>query len=159
MSDLNVPNTDQPLVKPAGEMVPLETTMRFKTLVNPNTGRKLKVKAWALNRANVVDYLRGGKTARDLSFEILGTKRSLETMENQEYGDSASNNFALSVFEHALDWRIGFTIIDFFAALRKVKKTFPNFELCVARNGDIFITAVGRKTGIDTVVFYPTKQD
>lgn len=114
--------------------------MHTTKIVNPKTNRTVTVRYWDIDRDAVIDSIRN-KTwdTKGFSWDLLSDKQTYQTMVNEEYGDSASNNFALSIFEHALDWRLGLAVINTIQIFAKAHKKPKNFKLAVARNGDVFI--------------------
>jgi hypothetical protein len=71
---------------------------------------------------------------------LLNDDQAIQTMRDEEYGDCAQCNFAIAIFEQALDWRLGLTVIQVIRSIVKQTKKLPKpFELAVNRKGDIFV--------------------
>jgi hypothetical protein len=116
--------------------------MYCKEIMNPKTNRKVTLKTWMIEPRKVIELIKQKKieSAKDLSFMLLNDEDSLYTIEQQEGGDGAENNFGLAIFEYALDWRLGMTIINFIQGVIKKHKRAPKpFEIGVSRKGDIFL--------------------
>lgn len=116
--------------------------MYHKEITNPRTGRKITLKTWKIEPRTILDLLKQKKieSGRDLSFMLLNDEESIETMQDQEHGDNSENNFALSIFENALDWRLGMTVLNFIRGVVKKYRKLPKpFEIGVTRKGDIFL--------------------
>ena len=113
--------------------------MYQKTIIRPDTKRKVHLKTWKIEPRTILDFLKDkDKSARDISWLLLNDDQSIQVIENQD-GDQASNNFALAIFEQALDWRLGLAVI---AIIRSTLKEFGKlpkpFEIGVTRSGTIF---------------------
>ena len=104
-------------------------------------GKPIHVRAWQVAPKAIVAGLQSGKIkdARDISFSLLSDGETYQTMRREEHGDSAEHNFALAVFEHALDWRLGGLVLSLIqsAALKFGRMPKP-FIVCTACNGDLF---------------------
>lgn len=126
------------------------------TITNPKTKRNVKVRVWTLKSQAIRDGFKDGtfKTAKDLSWALLNDKNSLQAMEREEGGDSASNNYALSVLEGALDWGLGLAVVRLFKDFVDIKRRVPEtFKLAATRKGDVFVILKG-KSGEDVVMQY-----
>jgi hypothetical protein len=115
--------------------------MTHKTIRNPETNRNNNFLVWDLDYEAIRDSFKSGRfqTARDLSWALLNDDESVQTMEDEMDGDSAGNNFALSVFETALDWTLGVRIVGFFDLLLSMKKNPRGFEAIANRKGDVYL--------------------
>ena len=121
--------------------------MQTTSIVNPKTGKSNKVRVWDITPREILASFKSGelKSAKDLSWKLLNEKQSVKLMEKQLEGDQSSNNFALSVFENALDWMLGLKVVSFIDAFLKEKKLPKPFQVAVNKRGDVFIiTASGR---------------
>ena len=83
--------------------------------------------------------MKSGKSTNDYSWKLLSDKASTRAAKEEIDGDSAPTNFALSIFENALDWRLGATVLQYVNHYLKSQKLPKPFKLGVARNGDIYI--------------------
>jgi hypothetical protein len=123
------------------------TVMKHLTITNPRTNRKNRVVAWDIQPREVLGMVQSGQigSAQDLSWMLLSDDESIEKMQEEEYGDSAENNFPLRVFETALDWGLGLTVLNFiYGAVADGKMPRP-FQVAANRQGDVFIiTASGK---------------
>lgn len=118
------------------------------TIINPKTNRSNKAVAWKIEPRKIVDDLKAGKikSAKDISWSLLNDDQSYELMEETQYGDSNRNNFALSVFENALDWGLGITVLNYITSVVKQHKAMPKpFEVIANRSGDVFIRTFSGK--------------
>lgn len=115
--------------------------MFSKTIINPQTNRQNKVNCWNINPREVLRLMREGKikTARDLSWMLLNDDDTIQLMEETDAGDCQNNNFALNVFENALDWGLGIKVLGFIRAFTQVKKMPKPFVVAANRKGDVFI--------------------
>ena len=115
------------------------TTVEFK---NPKTGRMVTARAWRIVPREVCAMFKDGrfKTARDLSYAMLNDDDSISDMEEEQYGDCAAQNFALSTFENALDWRLGLAAVRFIeACIDKYRKYPMPFHVLATHSGDVFV--------------------
>jgi hypothetical protein len=111
--------------------------MRYGALVNPETNRTVNVKVWEVDIKTALTTCKTG-SVKDLSWSLLEEKESIDAME-EENGDSASSNFALAVFEQALDWRLGLAIIDLLKSYqRKFGKIPSKVTIACDRKGRIY---------------------
>lgn len=119
----------------------MQNEMTFETIVNPKSNRKVRVKTWAINPREVKAAFKSGefKHIKDLSWHLLSAKNAIKVMEREQYGDSDSNNFASSVFSNALDWNLGFMIINYIDEFLGRKQWPKPFKIAVTRSGNIFI--------------------
>lgn len=74
----------------------------------------------------VTEILKTEMDAKALSWNILAKAEK-------------TNSFALRIFENALDYSVGLTIIGFRKALRAIKKKAPKFFVSISKNGDVGI--------------------
>ncbi len=117
-------------------------------ITNPKTGKQNKCYRWDVDTIKALGILKASDV-RALSWALLSDDQSLETMERQQDGDAASNNFALSVFENALDWGLGLKVFNYLQAYRNARGTYPRVvRLACNRQGDVFVL---NKTG--SVIF------
>ena len=72
--------------------------MKTATIRNPKTNRQIKVRVWDITTADVYAALRDGKTVKDISWDLLNQKASVDTAASEMGGDDAASNFALGVF-------------------------------------------------------------
>lgn len=114
--------------------------MKTTTIENPKSGCEIRVRVWDVAPRAVIAKLRSGEwgSARDLGLALLGDDQSFDAMDESAEGDSASSNFALAVFEHALDWGLGLRALAYIASAPKGRVVRP-FRVACARNGDVFI--------------------
>lgn len=122
--------------------------MKTITIVNPKTGRENKVRAWAVQPRELLRLKKAGvwTSMKDLSWLFLNDAASIRAMEKELDGDSASSNFALSIFENALDYGIGMEVCRYIDGCVRASGRYPKpFQVAVSRSGNIFIiTASGR---------------
>ena len=104
-------------------------------------GKARKVYAWEINPRETYNAFKNGKlkSAKDLSWALLNDDKSLQVMDSQQYGDNAESNFALSVFENALDWTLGMVVVRFLEVFTSQKKLPKPFRVFCTRKGDVFI--------------------
>lgn len=124
--------------------------METRTITNPKTGREVKVRAWRVEPRVVLAKLRSGEwsTARDISWGLLADPQAACLIERTDGGDSAENNFALNIFENALDWSLGLKVLTFIQACQRIGKMPKPFDVLATRQGHVFIaTATGRVLG------------
>ena len=114
--------------------------MYHKMITSPKTGRQNRVRVWAIHPSRLYQTL--GKAAfqdaRELSWHLL--EESIDDMAAEQHGDCSQRNFALSVFENALDWRIGHTVQGVLSNYQKHRPGFVPRRLFLAinRSGDVF---------------------
>lgn len=121
--------------------------MYSTSIVNPKTGRSNQVKAWDVSPKNVLAEMKSGriKTARDLSWALLNDTESVKAMESTMERDSVkSGNFALSVFENALDWSLGLQLLAAIRAFVKAGKLPKVLTVAVNAKGDVFVLYKGQ---------------
>ena len=113
--------------------------MHTLTITNPKTNRKNICRAWRIDPRKVICAFntKRFRTAKDLSWALLSDDESVADMEATQYGDAAECNFALSIFETALDWTLGLAVLRLIESCPKGKILKP-FTLCANRNGDVF---------------------
>lgn len=122
--------------------------MQTLTIINPKTDRQNIVRAWLINPREVVNRIKAGqyRSARDISLALLSDDESIQLMERTQYGDYSRNNFALSIFENALDWRLGLAVLDLIdACIRQYRRLPKPFYVAVNRSGDVFL--INKETG------------
>lgn len=114
--------------------------MYNKTIINPDTGRNNKVRCWDLSARGIFDTLKAnGNSARNLGWAILSDDESLKAMEATQHGDSAASNFALNVFENALDFGLGIAAVNVLRVYKEARGKYPKqFTLACNSKGDIF---------------------
>lgn len=107
---------------------------------NPKSGRMCAARVWDIHPSGLFREI--GKaafqSAKELSWHLL--EEGTIDMAAEMDGDCAANNFSLSIFENALDWRIGFAILGI---LRLYQKRNPGYapkrlRIAVNRAGDLF---------------------
>jgi hypothetical protein len=116
--------------------------MYTTTFLNPKTGRTNKARAWHIEPRKIWDMVKAGeiKDAKDLSWRLLNDDQSVRSMADQMGGEDAAHNFALAIFEQALDLTLGMRVIGFMNQCVRELKCLPKpFELMVNRAGDVFI--------------------
>lgn len=113
-------------------------------------GKIIKVKAFSVVPTEIRNFINELKAKgashilQSLSFAMLDSAKKI--MKQEQYGDSRNNNFALSMFENALDHRMGWAVALYIDATIDAYKKLPKpFNLCVRANGDLYIeTSSGR---------------
>ena len=112
--------------------------MYYTSIRNPKTGRANRVKAWHINPRAVLDEIKAGAEARDISWRLLSDDQSIQELQETAYEEEGSN-FGLSIFENALDWSLGLAVVRFIHAFLKYRKCLPApFSVVATRKGDIF---------------------
>lgn len=119
--------------------------MFTQKILNPKTKRQNNMRCWRVEWSTIIELLKSGKSAKDISWMFLNDDQSVQVMDDEQYGDSQSNNFALNVFENALDYAIGIKILQYVRFLNSMKKKHDVFVVACNRGGDVFI--VSNKTG------------
>jgi hypothetical protein len=116
----------------------------IERFVNPRTARENKVRLFRVAPREIVRRVRTKEllTARDISFFVM-SQESID--EGDEEGDSTETNFALSVFENALDWTIGLAVLEYLRQARSGRKLPKPFEVLVNRSGDVFLRTFSGK--------------
>lgn len=109
-------------------------------ILNPKSNRQVACKIFEISYPEFKEVLKAGGV-KGLSWHLLDQPHSIRTMEATEYGDSAANNFALSVFENALDWQLGLTAVKFVKALAQIGKKPKVIRLAVTRGGDVYVVS------------------
>jgi hypothetical protein len=117
--------------------------MVIKTIVNPETNHSIEVYSWSIIPRDILKKLREKeiKGPRGISWALLSDEESQEQIEEdvEAPGDSSETSFALLIVEHALDWRLGWAVLEFInAALAKKKLPLP-FDVSCSNHGDVFI--------------------
>ena len=114
--------------------------MYTTTITNPTTNRQNKVKVWEIETKLALQIVKSDGV-KGLSWHLLSEKEAIATMEQTAHGDSANNNFALNIFENALDWGLGLKVV---AYLQAYANTYPGKQpkivrVAANRKGDCFI--------------------
>lgn len=118
--------------------------MQTTTITAPNTGRQLRVRAWQVEPRKLAEAVTSGQSARDISWALLSDDEAFGEMRAEQHGDEASRNFALSIFENALDFRLGSAALSYVqTALRQFGRYPKPFTLAIDRRGDIYIVGAG----------------
>ena len=108
-------------------------------VMNPNTNKEIRVRGWHVVPKEVLAWVKQGLTTKQISWKFLGDKEVEQDMRQEFYGDTAESNLALSVFENALDWSIGLSVLRIIRDTVKTYKKLPKpFEILVSRKGDVF---------------------
>lgn len=121
--------------------------MRSSIIINPKTGKKNRVVIWQIDARNILAMKREGRfqTPRQLSWLLLNDRSAIAKMEDEIEGESPNCNFALRIFETALDWSLGLTVLNFILQCVRAKKMPKPFQVAANHRGDVFIiTASGR---------------
>lgn len=115
--------------------------MYHTKITNPKTGKQIAVRVWKITPREITNGLKTGaiKDVKDISWKLLNEPESVQDMKNGMDGENAVHNFALSVFEGALDWSLGLAVVNHIRAYVKEGKFPKPFELAVSRKGDIYI--------------------
>ena len=77
---------------------------------------------------------------------MLSEKKALAKASREMGGEAATTNFALSIFEKALDITLGLTAFQFIRDRLAIKRCPRTFRVAVTGKGDVFIV-VARKGG------------
>jgi hypothetical protein len=114
--------------------------MYTTTITNPTTGRKNVIRVFPIETREAV-HIANEKGVKALSWELLDQPESLDTMNAEMGGETARSNFALSVFESALDWGLGMTVVSYLKAFAQKYpgKQPKEVRAAVNRKGDVFI--------------------
>lgn len=116
--------------------------MTYRTFTN-NAGRERRLACWTIKTADVKEAFASKrfKTAKDLGWSMLADKESTARLERDctKGDDVPGGNFALRVFEQALDWSLGLAATRFITDLAKVRKVAPEFQVGVDRKGETYI--------------------
>ena len=110
------------------------------TMLPPNTGKKLTVDTYRVVPRELLAWTRTRRncTAKHISLYLLGQERSLRKAEAQDGGDTRHNNYALRIFENALDWSLGLAVLKLLAAYPVGRLPRP-FTLGATRKGSILV--------------------
>lgn len=108
-------------------------------------GRAVKAFTWTLDTTETVAYLKT-HSVKDLSWKMLSEKKALAKASREMGGEAATTNFALSIFEKALDITLGLTAFQFIRDRLAIKRCPRTFRVAVTGKGDVFIV-VARKGG------------
>jgi hypothetical protein len=114
--------------------------MYTTTITNPTTGRKNVIRVFPIATKEAV-HIANEKGVKALSWELLDQPESLDAMAAEMGGESARSNFALNVFESALDWGLGMTVVRY---IKYYSQLYPGKQpkevrAAVNRKGDVFI--------------------
>lgn len=113
--------------------------MYHTAIVNPKTNKKNVVRVFSIETNEAVKIL-NKDGVKALSWELLNQPESVSDMEKELYGDHSTTNFALSVFENALDFQLGLTVFHYIKAVRAQYGKSPKIvRIAVNRKGDTFI--------------------
>jgi hypothetical protein len=113
--------------------------MYTEKITNPKTGRQVNVRCWDVETKTAVALV-NKDGVKALSWAMLDDDESIQTMSNEQHGDSASNNFALSVFENALDWGLGLKVTSYLQAYRSQHGRYPkSTKIACTRGGDVYV--------------------
>lgn len=113
---------------------------------NPETGKKISVIPFQVNPREILMEVKKGSGAREISCMLLSQKSPEKAMVKSLYGDCANNNFAIRIFEEALDWTLGLKVLQIIQATIKTYKKIPKpFILFLSRKGDIFLQYISGK--------------
>lgn len=113
--------------------------MKTQKHVNPKTGRAVTMRVWDVDTRKAIDLINSGG-AKALSWAMLSDDESLAAMDDEQSGDSADSNFALNVFENALDWALGLKVIDFLQACKTQFGRYPKrASVACTHSGDVYI--------------------
>lgn len=114
--------------------------MQVVKITNPHSGRNVSARVWTIEPRPFIEAVKEGKSVRDISWELLSDNEAYCTMEAEAQGDEARSNFALSIFENALDWRLGQAALRYINIAIKAHRKLPKpFKVACTRSGDIFI--------------------
>lgn len=117
--------------------------MYHASITNPKTERQNNVRVMPITGQAIYDLLRSKSepSARDISWALLDQPECLDDMSEEMSGDSARSNFALSVFENALDFRLGMAVMHYIKAVRGQTggRRPAIIRPAVNRSGDVFI--------------------
>lgn len=108
-------------------------------------GRTVKAIAWTLDTKETVAYLKD-HSVKDLSWKMLSDKKAQAKAAREMDGESATTNFALNIFEKALDITLGLTAFQFIRDRLAIKRCPRTFRVAVTNKGNVFIV-VARKGG------------
>ena len=114
--------------------------MYTKSFTNPKTNRVNSMKCWDLDTKSVANVMSAaGGNVKAISWAMLNDEASVQAMEDTQHGDSAANNWALNVFENALDWGLGLAVVGYLRMYKEQFGKFPRrFTIAANRNGDVF---------------------
>lgn len=114
--------------------------MQLMRIKSPNNGAEFCVRAWDIVPRDILNKFKTGeyKSARDLSWALLSDTQSTQLMEDTLDKDSAPSNFALHVFENALDWNLGIVVTRIIKDALKQKRIPKPFKVAVDRRGDVW---------------------
>jgi hypothetical protein len=120
-------------------------TKQMETMNIEVKGRTVKAFTWTLDTKETVAYLKD-HSVKDLSWKMLSDKKAQAKAAREMDGESATTNFALSIFEKALDITLGLTAFQFIRDRLAIKRCPRTFRVAVTNKGDVFIV-VARKGG------------
>jgi len=119
--------------------------VRHDTIINPKTGRQVKVRVWDIQTRELLNWLQRTNPAnpeRAVSMRLLSQRRAVRDMEAEFDGEDSRSNFVMHIFENALDWRLGIEVLGYirrmYAASGKKKLPKP-FKVAVDRSGNVYI--------------------
>lgn len=127
--------------------------MHIETIVNPTTNRPNRMRVWTIRGRSIIDALlsENPPTAKDVSWSLLSDDGAYQELVETQDGDTSETNFALSIFEDALDWTLGLAVIGFIRDCVKEYKRYPRtFRVAVNHRGQVFI--LYRSGGKDAVL-------
>ena len=109
-------------------------------ILNPETNKEVSVVSLGeVNPKEVIAKIKDGAGAKEISWMFLSRKSSERAMAKSLGGDCAENNFSLRIFEQALDWSIGVSVIGIIRNTYQLHKRIPKpFNLFVSRKGETF---------------------
>ena len=109
-------------------------------ILNPETNREISVVSLGeVQPKEILVKLKAGAGTKEISWMFLSNKSSEKAIAKSLNGDSADNNFSLRIFEQALDWGIGISVLRVIRNTYKEYKKIPKpFGLFVSRKGYIF---------------------
>lgn len=110
-------------------------------IVNPTTNREIHVRTFTIKSIDVQNEYKRSKSAQSVGFMIL--EQAIDLMKDTVDGDSSERNFGLSVFENALDFRLGMIGIDLWKIAIRDKK-HKILRIGISRKGDIYSMQSGR---------------
>ena len=108
-------------------------------------GRTVKAFTWTLDTTETVAYLKD-HSVKDLSWKMLSDKKAQAKASREMDGESATSNFALSIFENGLDHSLGLTAYQFIRDRLAIRRCPRTFRVAVTGKGDVYIV-VARKGG------------
>lgn len=109
-------------------------------IVHPISGKTVAVDTFPVVPKALLAWTKANKirSAKDISWYLLGEQRSLAKAAAQENGDARHNNYGLRILENALDWSLGLAVLRILAACPTGKLPKP-FDLLATRSGAILV--------------------